>query len=147
MISVHGTIWLMATTTSAGSVVLLTRLAKTVYRRSSEELLGMGLRPFVTLTNLRDGPVGQQALGELMCLDANNLVLLLNGLESAGWATRERDPHDRRRHIVTITARGRQALERAERAMDTVEDEVLAGLEAGERVELARLLAKALATQ
>ena len=37
-----------------GSMVLLTRLAKQVYRRSSEELLGMHLRLLMTLSYLRD---------------------------------------------------------------------------------------------
>src|ERR1039458_10241130 len=39
---------------TAGSIVLLTRLAKIVYRRSTEELLGMRLRHFITLSYLRD---------------------------------------------------------------------------------------------
>jgi hypothetical protein len=36
-------------------------------------------------------------------MDANNLVLLLNILERRGHAVRERDPNDRRRHVVNIT--------------------------------------------
>ena len=114
-----------------GSMVLLTRLAKVVYRRSSEELLGMRLRRFVTLSYLRDhGRVPQQQMCEMLSMDANNLVLLLNELEAAGHVTRWRDPGDRRRHIVELTAAGRAALERAERAQESIEDEVLAALDA-----------------
>jgi DNA-binding MarR family transcriptional regulator len=126
-------------------MVLLTRLAKVVYRRSGEELLGMRLRQFVALSfvNDHDG-APQSALGEALCLDANNLVLLLNELEAAGHVERQRDPLDRRRHVVNITAEGRRALERGERAQETVEDQVLATLSPAERATLRDLLSRAL---
>jgi DNA-binding MarR family transcriptional regulator len=135
----------MSTIQARGSMVLLTRLAKLVYRRSGEELLGMRLRQFVTLSFLNDHDgASQQALGEALCMDANNLVLLLNELETAGLAERSRDPDDRRRHVVRITADGRRALERGERAQESVEDEVLAALTPSERATLHDLLARAL---
>jgi DNA-binding MarR family transcriptional regulator len=128
-----------------GAMVLLTRLAKVVYRRSGEELLGMRLRQFVALSFLseRDG-VSQQALAETLSIDANNVVLLLNELEAAGHVERRRDPHDRRRHLVHVTAAGRRAIERAERGQESVEDEVLAALTPTERATLRDLLARAL---
>ena len=56
---------------------------------------------------LRDhSPIPQQELGELLCVDANNLVLLLNDLEAREFAFRRRDPADRRRHLVEITDEG-----------------------------------------
>jgi DNA-binding MarR family transcriptional regulator len=126
-------------------MVLLTRLAKVVYRRSDEERLGMRLRWYVALSFLNDHDgAPQQALGEALCVDANNLVLLLNELEAAGFAERRRDPLDRRRHLVHISAEGRRALARAERAQESVEDEVLAALGADERATLRSLLARAL---
>ena len=89
-----------------GSMILLTRLAKQVYRRSSEELLGMHLRLLMALSYLRDHDgCPQQELAEVLCMDANNVVLLLNELEELGYATRVRDPHDRRRQAVSLTAR------------------------------------------
>ena len=117
----------MGTVHAPGAMVLLTRLAKVVYRRSSEEQLGMRLRWYVALSFLNDHDgASQQALGEALCVDANNLVLLLNELETAEYAERRRDPLDRRRHLVHITAAGRRALDRAERAQESVESEVLA---------------------
>jgi DNA-binding MarR family transcriptional regulator len=129
-----------------GTMVLLTRLAKVVYRRSGEDLLGMRLRQFVALSflNEHDG-ASQQALAETLCMDANNVVLLLNELEAAEHVERRRDPLDRRRHLVHITAAGHRAMERAERAQETVEDEVLAALSPDERATLRDLLARALA--
>ena len=71
----------MGTVHAPGAMVLLTRLAKVVYRRSSEEQLGMRLRWYVALSFLNDHDgASQQALGEALCVDANNLVLLLNEL-------------------------------------------------------------------
>jgi DNA-binding MarR family transcriptional regulator len=131
-----------------GTIVLLTRLAKAVHRRSTEDMLGMRFRQYILLSYLRErAPVLQQELCEAMWLDPNNCVLLLNELEAAGYAERRRDPDDRRRHLVDMTPAGRRALERAEHAQDDLEDEVLAALSAEERVRLRRLLAKALEGQ
>jgi DNA-binding MarR family transcriptional regulator len=128
-----------------GTIVLLTRLAKRVHRRSNEELLGIRLRQFVLLSYLRDRPgTPQQELCESLLLDPNNTVLLLNELEAAGFVERRRDTADRRRHVVDITPTGRRALERAERAQEGLEDEVLAPLDAKERASLRQLLIRAL---
>jgi DNA-binding MarR family transcriptional regulator len=106
----------------------------------------MRVKQFGTLTFIRDrGGVLQQELGETLYMDPNNLVLLLNDLEAHGWIERRRDPDDRRRHIVGITSAGVRAIEQAERSMESIEDEVLAGLSAKERDSLRRLLSKALA--
>ena len=128
-----------------GSMILLTRLAKQVYRRSSEELLGMHLRLLMALSYLRDHDgCPQQELAEVLCMDANNVVLLLNELEDLGYIARLRDPLDRRRHRVELTKQGVGALTRAESAQETIEDEVLQALDASERETLWRLLTRAL---
>jgi DNA-binding MarR family transcriptional regulator len=136
----------MGTATNPGSMVLLTRLAREVFQRSTEEILGMRLKEYMLLNDLRDreGAMAQQALCGSMHLDPNNLVLMLNEVESAGYVERKRDPSDRRRHIVELTPAGLRALERAERGMQSVEDEVLFGLNQRERIELGKLLRKAI---
>ena len=135
----------METTTRPGALVLLTRLSRVVHRRSTEQLLGMRVKQFGTLCYIRDrGPVLQQDLGESLYMDPNNLVLLLNDLEAHGWIERRRDPEYRRRHIVEVTPSGERAIERAEHSMESIEDEVLAGLSGKEREELRRLLSQAL---
>jgi DNA-binding MarR family transcriptional regulator len=126
-------------------MVLLTRLAKQVYRRSDEELLGMHLRLLMALSYVRDHDnAPQQELAEALCMDANNVVLLLNELEDLGYVARRRDPHDRRRHLVELTKEGLAALSSAERAQETIEDDVLRALDAGERATLWELLTRAL---
>jgi DNA-binding MarR family transcriptional regulator len=135
----------MVTTHTTGSIVLLTRLARLVYRRSSEELLGIRLKELAALAYLRDHEAAtQQALMQAFCLDANSCVLLLNELEAAGFAERRRDATDRRRHLVAITPAGEQALERAEHAQESIEDDVLAALGPEDRVALRDLLSRAL---
>ena len=132
-------------TNSPGTMVLLTRLAKQVYRRSSEDLLGMHLRHLMALSYVRDHDGGpQQELAEALCMDANNVVLLLNELEDLGWITRQRDPQDRRRHLVNLTTAGRRKLTTAECAQESVEADVLRGLDPAERAILRELLARAL---
>ncbi len=126
-------------------MVLLVRLAKQAMRRTSPELLGIDLRLLMALSYLSDHDgAHQQELVDVLCIDAKNVVLLLNELEDAGHLVRRRDSEDRRRHRVYITTSGREALERASRALEGVEDEVLQALDADERATLWRLLTRAL---
>jgi MarR family transcriptional regulator, temperature-dependent positive regulator of motility len=124
---------------------LLTRLSRVVYRRAVPELIGIRIKEFVALVYLREsGKAAQAKLAETMMMDANNCVILLNGLEEEGLIERTRDPEDRRRHIVGITPKGQKALENAEHKLETLEDEVLGNLDTSERDQLRDLLAKAL---
>jgi DNA-binding MarR family transcriptional regulator len=79
-----------------------------------------------------------------MAIDPSAMVKLINELEGAGLAERHRRPGDRRAWVVSITPKGRRALERARRAVMQVEDEVLSGLSAADRRQLLMLLRRAL---
>jgi DNA-binding MarR family transcriptional regulator len=128
-----------------GFISLLTQIHKAVNRRTGEELLGMRFKPYMTLGFIRDHPgVTQQEIESALFMDANSVVLILNELEAAQFSVRRRDPSDRRRHIVEITASGRRAIERADKAREGLEDEVLKGLSADDRKELRRLLERVL---
>ncbi len=124
---------------------LLSRLAKKVSRATPESELGMRLRHYFVMTFLddRDG-IAQHELGDAFMLDANNAVLLLNELETAGYVERRRNPDDRRRHDVFLTDDGRAAVSRAREAVARSEDRVLANLSDRERETLRGLLVKAL---
>jgi DNA-binding MarR family transcriptional regulator len=133
---------------ATGTIVLLTRLSRAVYRRSTVELVGMNLKELAALAYLRDhNQASQQALSTALLLDANTCVLLLNDLEKMAYVERRRDPTDRRRHLVTLTGTGLKALEQAEYAQGSVEDEVLAALSPEERCTLHHLLSRALEGQ
>ena len=134
----------MAVDTSPGTVVMLMRLATAIKKRSTEELLGLKLRQLMLLSYLRgDAPALQQHLCEALWLDPNNCVLLLNELEDLGYIERRRDPADRRRHMVELTDAGRVAIERAERAQESLGEELFAALSDEERAALRSLLSRA----
>src|SRR3954447_15623868 len=137
----------MSTSGELGSMVLLTRLSRLVYKAASEDALGMKLKAYVTLTTLRNGPMPQQELCISMHLDPNNCVLLLNEMEAAGHVRRSRDPADRRRHIVEITDAGRRAVARSDEALNEVEGQVLGNLSKEERASLRSLLNRAMADE
>jgi DNA-binding MarR family transcriptional regulator len=135
----------MKTAPVTGSMNLLTRLSRVVYRRATPEVIGIRLKQFIALDYLREqGGSSQQQLGETLMLDPNNCVILLNDLEESGYVERRRDPLDRRRHTVSMTPAGRRALEHAEVKLETLEDEVIGNLTASERSTLRDLLAKSL---
>jgi DNA-binding MarR family transcriptional regulator len=129
---------------SSHSVVLIARLARTVRSRLQAALAPLGLRyrHLVALSYLRDhGPTPQQALGDGLRIDPSNLVGLLNALDDQGLVVRRRDPADRRRHIVELSAQGRQLLdEDVQRTLAEVDDDVLGSLPADDRAALHRIL-------
>jgi DNA-binding MarR family transcriptional regulator len=129
----------------AGFVSLLTQIHKALNRRTGEDILGMRFKPYMTLGYIRDHPgTSQQELESALFMDANSVVLILNELEAARYSVRRRDPNDRRRHIVELTESGRRALEKADKAREGLEDEVLGGLSAEERRTLRQLLERVL---
>ncbi len=124
-----------------GFISLLTQVHKALNRRTDEKLLGMRFKLYMTLGYIRvHQGTTQQELESAMFIDANTVVLLLNELEAAQYSVRRRDPNDRRRHIVEITPAGRRALERADKARESLEDEVLQGFSVEDRNTLRRLL-------
>lgn len=135
----------MAIETSPGTVVMLLRLAKVIQKRSTEDLLGITVRQLMLLSYLRWGGAAlQQQLCEYLWMDPNNCVLLLNELEERGYLERRRDPTDRRRHVVDLTDAGLHALEQAERAQESIGEQLFAGLSDEERGTLRSLLSRAL---
>ena len=122
---------------------LFFRLWRASHTRMAEALQTVGLTPalfaLLNVLGAREGAI-QQELGAVMGIDRSTMVLLVDELESAGLAKRRPHPDDRRAREVAITAKGRRVLERARRMARQVEDEVLGGLDAGERRELLALL-------
>lgn len=109
-----------------------------------------GLRPrhlhVLGLLNAR-GPQTQQRLGEVLSLDPSNVVGPLNELEDPGLIIRQRDPADRRRHIVEISQAGEAELNVAYLRLALVEENFLSALSAEERDTLHHLLVQAAGTE
>ena len=98
-------------------------------------------RQFQILGLLHDhGGLAQRALVQTMGIDPSILVTLLNPLEADGLVTRQRDPDDRRRHLVTLTAAGKRHLTSAARAQQETEDALFASLEDDQREQLRGVL-------
>jgi DNA-binding MarR family transcriptional regulator len=123
--------------------LLMIKLGRITAHRFTEALEPFGIRPrhVAALIELRDrGELTQQSLCGQLHLDPTNLVAILNELEQRGYATRRRDPEDRRRHLVEVSKKGIAVIEKVSKVMDGVEAELLEGLEAAERDELESLL-------
>jgi DNA-binding MarR family transcriptional regulator len=119
------------------------KLGRITMHRFTEALEPFGIRPrhVAALIELRDsGELTQQTLCGHLHLDPTNLVAILNELEERGYATRRRDPSDRRRHLVEVSKQGIAVIEKVSEVMDGVEEDLLADLEPAERSQLEGLL-------
>ncbi len=125
-----------------GALALVTMLSKSVYSAVADrDGSSFKMKQVIALSYLRElGAVGQKGLGAVLCMDANNTVLLLNDLERDGLIVRKRDPEDRRRHVVELTESGLQLLEEAEVGMAGIEDSLLAALDDDQRTQFRALL-------
>jgi len=109
--------------------------------RAAHIELKLSPRQFHLLGLLHDrGATTQRELGKLMDIDPSILVTMLNPLEADGYLSRQRDKHDRRRHVVTITRAGEQQLDRAAQAQRDAENKLLGALDEVQRAQLRRLL-------
>src|SRR4051794_6145909 len=123
--------------------LLMIKLGRITLHRFTEALEPFGIRPrhVAALIELRDrGELTQQSLCGQLHLDPTNLVAILNEVEQRGYATRRRDPEDRRRHLVEVSRKGIAVIEKVSEVMDGVEEDLLDGLEPAEREQLAGLL-------
>jgi len=122
---------------------LLVQLGFHVARQFSERLAPLGLEPrqFGMLTRLaaNEGR-SQQAIGELLGLNATRMVFLVDELEKRGLVERRRNPADRRSHALYLTDLGRAKLREAQRAGGRPEGQIGASLTGQQRTQLTRLL-------
>lgn len=81
----------------------------------------------------------QRELSRTLGIDPNVMVGVVDELERLGLVERVRNPHDRRRYIVTPTARAKEALAEARTAVERTEREFFAGISEDERNTLHEL--------
>jgi MarR family transcriptional regulator, lower aerobic nicotinate degradation pathway regulator len=128
---------------------LFFRLWRASHERTAEALETVGLTPplfaLLNVLGARTGAI-QQELGQAMGIDPSTMVSLIDQLERAGLAKRRTHPKDRRAREVSITPKGRRALDQARGLAAQVEDDVLRGLKAAERGQLLTLLRQALSS-
>ncbi len=96
---------------SESSAFLLARLGMDVKTKAIARLeqAGYELYDYSVLAILAEGDrETQSAIADTLGLDPSRLVALLDSLEKRGLIVRQRDPNDRRRHVISITADGKR---------------------------------------
>ena len=127
----------------ASTAFLLKRLGFAVKEQTMEAYEGTGLHPYhhAILLVLGEGaPETQGSIADALGYDRGQLVGLLDELEERGLVERRRDPNDRRRHVVSLTADGKKALQKLRALSKRIEDQFLAPLSEAERAKLHTLL-------
>ena len=76
--------------------------------------LGRGSGRVKTLLGLADGPLSVAQLAQAVGADAPYTTLIVNELQALGLVSRTGDEHDRRRKLVALTERGREAVDTAQ---------------------------------
>jgi DNA-binding MarR family transcriptional regulator len=122
---------------------LLKRLGFAAKERSLAAYEELGLHPYhhAVLLVLDEGSRETQgAIADALGYDRGQLVGLLDELEEHGLLERKRDPNDRRRQSVSLTADGKKTLGRLRGIAGRIEDDFLAPLDDEERAALHTLL-------
>lgn len=128
---------------TASSGFLLARLgvgfkAQVLARAEAE---GFELHDYGVLALLAEGDrQTQSTIANALAVDPSRLVALLDSLEQRGLVARQRDPEDRRRHVVSITAAGKRRLVHLRGIVHGLEDEFFAPLDETKRKALYDLL-------
>ncbi|MFC0865710.1 MarR family winged helix-turn-helix transcriptional regulator [Sphaerimonospora cavernae] len=109
---------------------------------SAMEPFGLRSKDFVVLMAVDAlGPQSQQQLARAHDIDRTTMVSVVDGLERLGLVRRSRDPDDRRKYAVALTAEGQSLLRhKLEPAMLAALDDFLSPLTPDEREQFNRLL-------
>jgi DNA-binding MarR family transcriptional regulator len=124
---------------------LLSQAALAGDRLVGEALAREGVRKYhfrVLVALADDGPLSQAELGRRLGIDRSDMAAVTTELEERGYLTRRRDDADRRRNVVALTPAGSERLERMDAAVEAAQAQLLEALDAGERAQLSRLLAR-----
>jgi DNA-binding MarR family transcriptional regulator len=126
---------------------LLTQTAAHAHRLVSEGFGRVGARGYhfrLLDSLLREGPASQADLGRRTRIHLSDMVAALNELEADGYLSREPDPTDRRRNVITVTEAGRKRKNELAARAAQVQEELLEPLTTEEREALAATLRKLL---
>jgi MarR family transcriptional regulator, lower aerobic nicotinate degradation pathway regulator len=126
---------------------LITQLAMHARRLVADGNARLDARPYHyrVLAALQEfGASSQADLARRGGLDRSDVVAAVNELAVQGFVERTPDSGDRRRNVVRLTREGAGQLRRLDRALDKVQDQLLAPMSAADRQALTRLLTRLL---
>jgi DNA-binding MarR family transcriptional regulator len=107
------------------------------------EQAGFEIYDYSVLAILAEGAQETQAtIADMLTLDPSRLVALLDSLEERDLIMRRRDPQDRRRHLVSITAAGKRQLSRLRGMIKELEETFFAPLDPESRKTFHDLLSQ-----
>ena len=128
---------------ASSTLFLLKRLAFAAKDHAMKAYEELGLHPYhyAVLVVVDEGSRETQgAIADALGYDRGQLVGLLDELEERGFVERNRDPADRRRHIVRLTADGKRALAKLRALSRRLENDFLGPLDGDERAQLHALV-------
>ncbi|MET9342298.1 MarR family transcriptional regulator [Nonomuraea sp. NPDC003804] len=119
----------------------------------ADRLVGAGLATadarkwhYAVLAALQEsGPASQATLSRRTGIYRSDLVAVINELAERGHVERAPDATDRRRNVITLTGKGRDQLNHLDTLLASLQDDLLAPLDAAEREQLADLLTRLIA--
>jgi len=133
---------------SESSGFLLARLGTDIKAKAIARVedAGYEIYDYSVLAILAEGDrETQSAIADALGLDPSRLVALLDSLEKRDLIVRQRDPQDRRRHVVSITTEGKRIHARLRDLTREVETEFFAPLNSEDRKQFHALLMQLIA--
>jgi DNA-binding MarR family transcriptional regulator len=123
--------WLLSRAAMAGDRLVTAALAETGARKHHFAAL---------LALAEDEGTSQAGLGRRLGMDVSDVHAVVGELEGRGHVSRTRDPGDRRRNVLILTATGRRELARLEKRVLAAQDALLTGLPENARRQLVTAL-------
>jgi DNA-binding MarR family transcriptional regulator len=102
--------------------------------------VGLTAREFLVLSFASAEPLSQQDVARRLGIDPTLVVGVVDDLEGRSLLRRDKDPNDRRRYVLTVTAKGNTLLGKARRTAERAEAAFLQPLSATQREQLHAIL-------
>ena len=119
---------------------VIARLERAVRAGINERVRPYGLTTLqyttLSLLGARGQPLSNAQLARRAYMTPQSMLAVIDALEQKGLIRRDPHPNHRRVYPATLTAKGRRVLTACDEAVTTMEDEMLAGLDPGERTAL-----------
>lgn len=125
--------------------LFLTRVARIVGRSFDEALVEVGgsLPVWLVLINLKAHPgASQRAIAQAMGITEATLTHHLNVMDGEGLVSRQRDPSNRRVHVLQLTEAGEAAFVRLRSAATSFDSRLRSGLDEQDLAQLRSLLGR-----